>query len=39
MISIELIKNKFVVKDQSSVDVLRRGYFGEAHRSQLLLAP
>ena len=39
MLSIECIKDKFVVKDQSSVDILRKGYFGELNKSQLTLSP
>ncbi len=39
MISIEYAKNKFVVKDQSSVDILKRGYFGQMVKSQLILSP
>lgn len=39
MLSIECIKNKFIVKDQSSIDILRRGYFGELKKSQIILSP
>src|ERR1700683_5266187 len=38
MICIEYVKNKFIVKDQSSVDILRKGYFGERQKSQLILS-
>ncbi len=39
MITIEYAKNKFVVNDQSSIDVLRKGYFGEMKKGQITLSP
>ncbi|MDE1834161.1 MAG: tRNA-intron lyase [Candidatus Micrarchaeota archaeon] len=39
MILIEYTKHNFVVKDQSSVDVLRRGHFGKVGKQSLVLSP
>ncbi len=38
MISIEYSKNKFIVKDQSSVDILRKGHFGQYSKSNIILS-
>ncbi len=39
MLKIELSGGKLIVKDQSSVDILRKGYFGRQVGNNLLLSP